>query len=241
VKFPSRALAGFFCFVAQASTAADAPGPTFDATRLRAGIFTYQDSLDGKPGSLSSCTVAKDGEDYRFSCDFPAFDQSWNTVATPSMSPVSTELRMRTRGRHYVMTLRYAALRVSGDAVTSRSADERLPGSDRAVVGDITRDTVDQRIDWATVMASDKQPGESFEFKVYDASTGLSRVHCEVSDAGMLDAPGGRIRALRFTYTVYKSTGTEVYTVYASAAFPRVMLREDLPGKLVSTLVKLKP
>ena len=235
----SRTLIGLFCFVALAS-AADVPGTAFDATRLKTGTFTYRDNLDGKPGSLSSCTVARDSENYRFSCDFPAFDQSWNTVATPTMSPVSTELRMRTRGRHYVMTLQYAGLKVSGDAVTSRSADERLPGSDRAVEGDITADTVDQRIDWATVMTTDKRPGESFEFKVYDANTALSRVRCEVGDAGMMDAPGGRIRALRFTYTVYKSIGTEIYTVYASAAVPRVMLREDLPGKLVSTLVKMK-
>lgn len=240
MKFPSRTLGGLFCFVALAS-AADAPGPAFDATRLKTGTFTYQDSLDGKPGSLSGCIVAREGGNYRFSCDFPAFDQSWNTLATPSMSPVSTELRMRTRGRHYMMTLQYTGLKVSGDAVTSRSADERLPGADRAVQDDITPDTVDQRIDWATVMATDKRPGESFEFRVYDANTALSRVHCEVGDAGMMDAPGGRVRALSFTYAVYKSTGTEIYKVYASAAFPRVMLREDLPGKLVSTLVKMEP
>jgi len=240
MRSASRTLTGFFCCVALAN-AADAPR-AFDAARLKTGTFTYQDRLDGKPGSLSSCTVAKDGEDYRFSCDFPAFDQSWNTLATSTMSPVSTELRMRTRqGRHYVLTLQYTGLKVSGDAVTSRSADERLPGADRAVEGDITPDTVDQRIDWATVMASDLQPGKSFEFKVFDAGTGLSRVHCEVGDAGMMDAPGGRVRALSFTYTVHKSTGTEIYTVYASAAFPRVMLREDLPGKLVSTLVEVQP
>jgi len=149
---------------------------------------------------------------------------------------------MRTRdGSRYEMTLKYADLKVSGDAATSASADERLPSSDQAVAGDITPDTVDQRIDWATVMTTDKRSGERFEFKVYDAKTASSRVHCEVSDAGMMDAPDGQVRALRFTYTVYKATGTEVYTVYASAVFPRVMLREDLPGKLVTTLVKTAP
>ena len=40
---------------------------------------------------------------------------------------------------------------------------------------------------------------------------------------------------------MYESTGTEVYTVYAGAAFPRVMLREDLPGKLVSRLAEAEP
>jgi hypothetical protein len=159
------------------------------------------------------------------------------------MNPISTQLGMRTRDkRRYVMTLKYAGLKVSGDAATSTSVDERLPASDQAVAGDITPDTVDQRIDWATVMTTDKRSGESFEFKVYDAKTALSRVHCEVGDAGMMDAPdGGQVQALRFTYTVYKSTCTEVYTVYTNAVFPRVMLREDLPGKLVTTLVKVAP
>lgn len=59
-------------------------------------------------------------------------------------------------------------------------------------------------------MATDVQPGQSFEFEVYDASTVSSRVHCVVGDAGMMDAPGGRVRALSFTYSVYKSTGVEV-------------------------------
>ena len=158
------------------------------------------------------------------------------------MTPVETTLKMRTRdGRHYLMTLKYAGLEVSGDAVTSPSADERLPGTDQAVAGDISTDTVDQRIDWATVMTTDKQPGESFEFKVYDAKTGSSRVSCAVSDAGMLDSPLGKVHAIKLSYTVYKASGTEVYTVYTGAAFPRVMLREDLPGNLVTTLVAVKP
>ena len=217
--------------------------PSFDAARLRTGTFTYRDTVGSKPGNLSTSTITRlvDGS-YRFTADFPAFDQSWETVATGSMSPVATTLKMRTReGRHYVMTLKYAGSKVSGEAVTSPSADERLPGQDLAVAGETGPGTVDQRIDWATVMTTDKKPGESFEFKVYDAKTGSSRVHCEVSDAGMMASPEGKVRAIRLTYTVYKSSGTEVYAVYTSAALPRIMLREDLPGSLVTTLVKVAP
>jgi len=223
---------------AQASAAG--PAPQFDAARLRTGTFTYRDSVDGKPGSLSTCTTARlaDGR-YRFTCDFPAFEQSWSTVATRAMAPVETRLKMRTReGRHYVMTLKYAGLHVSGEAVTSASADKRLPGMDQAVSGDIGADTVDQRIDWATVMSTARKPGEGFEFKVYDAKTGASRVSCIVSDAGMMDTPLGRVHAIKLQYTVRKASGTEVYAVYTSEAFPRAMLREDLPGGLVTTLVK---
>lgn len=227
------------------SVAAAAQGdtPGFDAARLRTGTFTYRDSLDGKPGTLSTTTITQlaDGT-YRFTADFPAFEQSWETVATRGMAPVATTLKMRTReGRHYVMTLKYAGSKVSGEAVTSPSADERLPGQDQSVAGEITPDTVDQRIDWATVMAADWKPGESFEFEVYDAKTGSSRVHCEVSDAGTLDTALGAIHAYKLRYVVDKASGSEAYAVYASAAFPRVMLREDLRGDLVTTLVAAKP
>lgn len=215
----------------------------FDATRLKTGTFTYRDSVDGKPGTLSTTTIEKlSDRTYRFSADFPSFEQSWETIATPTMSPLATTLKMRTRdGRHYAMTLKYAGLKVSGEAITSASADERLPGSDTAVAGEITPGTVDQRIDWATVMTTDRQPGESFEFQVYDAKTASSRVHCEVSDAGLMDTSIGRIHALKLHYTVSKASGTEEYTVYTSVGLPRIMLREDLRGDLVTTLVKVAP
>ena len=228
--------------IAALASAAD-PAPRFDATRLRTGSFTYRDSIDGKPGTLSTTTIRQlpDGS-YRFTADFPAFDQSWDTVATRAMEPKATLLKMRTRdGRHYEMTLKYSGSKVSGEAVTSASEDERFPGSDAAVTGEIGPGTVDQRIDWATVMTTDRKPGESFEFQVYDAKTALSRVHCEVSDAGTMDTALGSVRALKLQYTVYKASGTEVYTVYTNAEGPRVMLREDLPGKLVTTLVKAEP
>jgi hypothetical protein len=109
------------------------------------------------------------------------------------------------------------------------------------VAGRITPDTVDQRIDWAAVMSTDKRPGESFDFRVYDAKTGVSRVHCQVGDAGMMNTPEGRVHAIRLDCSVYKSTGTEVYAVYTTAAFPRIMLREELRGNLVISLVGIRP
>ncbi|HEV2112171.1 MAG TPA: hypothetical protein VGT99_12510 [Gammaproteobacteria bacterium] len=226
--------------LAALAAAADQPAPRFDAARLKTGSFTYRDTVDGKPGSLSTSTIAllPDGH-YRFTADFPAFDQSWSTVATRAMGPVETTLKMRTRdGRHYLMTLKYAGPHVSGEAITSESVDGRLPGADQSVAGDISADTVDQRIDWATVMTTDKKPGESFEFEVYDAKTASSRVSCAVSDAGMMDTPLGAVHAIKLQYTVYKASGTEVYTVYTSEVFPRAMLREDLPGGLTTLLVK---
>lgn len=214
----------------------------FDATRLKTGTFTYRDTVNGKAGNLSTSTISplSDGN-YRFTADIPGFDQSWSTVATRSMSPLQTILKMRTRdGRHYQMNLSYSGSHVSGEAVTSASADGKLPGSDQSVTAEIPDQTVDQRVDWATVMTTGRQPGQKFDFNVYDAKTAVSRVSCVVSDAGMMQTVLGPVQAIRLDYTVYKASGTEVYTVYTSEGLPRAMLREDLPGGLVITLVGVK-
>lgn len=231
-----------FMLVALLGSAA-ADDAAFDAARLKTSRFTYQDIQDGKPGSLSLCTVSTVAQgNYRFTCDFPAFDQSWSTVATRSMAPVETTLKMRAReGRHYQMTLTYTGHHVTGEAVTDPSADGRLPGSDRAVEADISEDTVDQRIDWATVMTTDLKPGQKLLFSVYDAKTGVSQVSCTIADAGVMESPLGKLAAIRLVYTVEKSTSTESYTVYATRDVPRMMLREDLPGGLTAMLVKVEP
>lgn len=214
----------------------------FDAARLRTGTFTYRAIMDGKPADLSTSSITRlpDGT-YRFVAAIPAFDQSWSTVATRSLAPVATRLEMPTRdGRRYTLTLSYSHLKVSGNAVVHATSGGGLLDSDVAVTERITPSTVDQRIDWAAVMSTDKKPGEAFDFEVYDAKTALSPVHCRVTDAGMMDTPAGRVRALRMEYTVHKSTGTETYTVYTTAAFPRVMLREELRGNLVIRLVGIR-
>jgi hypothetical protein len=241
-----RHLAGWLAIplLATASIAnAEPHRPLFDTGRLRIGTFLYRNTVDGQSPTFSTITVSglPDGT-YRFAADFPGFDQSWNTIATRALAPVTTQLKMRTHlGRHYMLTLKYSGLEVSGEAITAAARDRSHRGSDRPVKGHITSRTVDQRIDWAAAMCTDMRPGDSFEFEVYDANTALSRVHAEVSDAGTMDTAEGKVHAVRISYTVYKSTGTEAYTVYTTATFPRVMLRENLPGKLVSTLVRIRP
>lgn len=70
--------------------------------------------------------------------------------------------------------------------------------------------------------------------------SGVSRVHCQVRDAGLMETPEGRVHATRLHYTVYKSSGAETYVVYTTAVFPRMMLREELRGNLVISLVGIR-
>jgi hypothetical protein len=217
--------------------------PHFDAGRLKLGHFTYQDIQDGKPGSLSTTTIARlaDGH-YRYTANFPEFDQSWSTIATRAMAPVETVLKMRSReGWHYQMTLAYAGHRVTGEAVNTTSNVGGLSRSSQTVAADIPDNTVDQRIDWATVMTTELKPGERFLFNVYDAKTAVSRVTCFISDAGTMTTPLGKLHAIRLNYVVNKASGTESYSVYATSTLPRIMLREDLPHGLTSQLVKVEP
>jgi hypothetical protein len=221
---------------------ADPRRVVFDASRLRTGTFAYRDVLAGGPPAFSTTSISRlPNGNYRFVAEFPSFDQSWTTTATGALAPVATQLEMRTRqGQHYQLVLTYVQRNVTGHVVIAAAPNGSAPGSESTVTGRITPDTVDQRIDWVAAMSTDKRPGESFDFQVYDAKTGLSAVHCQVSDAGIMDTPAGKVRAIRINYTVHKATGAETYVVYTTATFPRVMLREELRGNLVHTLVSIK-
>lgn len=240
-------IASFIAAAGLLGSAAAAPhldaGPRFDASRLKTGRFTYQDIQDGRQGSLSTTTIVQlaDGH-YRFTADFPGFDQSWSTIATRAMTPVETVLKMRTReGGHYQMTLAYAGHRVTGEAVNTAATEGGSSRRGQTVAAEIPDNTVDQRIDWATVMTTDLQPGQKFLFNVYDAKTAVSRVTCFISDAGTMNTPLGKLHAIRLNYVVNKASGTESYSVYATNMLPRIMLREDLPHGLTSQLVKVEP
>jgi hypothetical protein len=157
------------------------------------------------------------------------------------MAPVQTTLKMRTGERkRYQMDLRYTGRHVSSEVATAASADGKQPAAKRAVAADIPEATVDQPIDWATVMSADFGLGKEVFFNVYDASTGTSRVTCTIRDAGTLSTPLGAFHAIRLDYTVYKASGTESYTVFANSSAPLMMLREDLPGGLTSELIKVE-
>ena len=56
---------------------------------------------------------------------------------------------------------------------------------------------VDQRIDWAAILASDLETGEHIEFNVFDPSNGVSRVTAEVRPSEELRVPAGTFSAFR--------------------------------------------
>lgn len=216
-----------------------APAPTapprFDAGRLKQGRFTYDMTILGKAAGQFVLSIRREGKDrWRFTGDATGFDQHWEAVTTRRFAPVSALLTLKRKGQPYRMELSYGA-----EEVTAR---ETTGGETRTTKSPIAPLTVDQRIDWASMMASDLAAGTAGSWSVFDAMTGSSRLLAGAAAIPAMDGPLGRQAAVRLDYSICKAgRPAETYRVYATRALPRVMLREDLREEEVSVLVKAEP
>jgi hypothetical protein len=227
-------------------TAADDPSADLkslhtqiDARRLHTGEFIYQDSAKGKVLGESTISIRLNGSDsnYHFSAPTTGYaDQRWESVATPTLTPISAQLTFgKGSDQPTVFQLHYADDKVTGTALDRRSS---LPKTQILVSASINANTVDQRIDWATVMSFDLRKGTRFSFDVYDPTTGSSEVRVRVSPRRRIAVPAGSFQVLAVTYWVKKSTGAERYIVYATESLARIMVREDFPDGTISELVR---
>jgi hypothetical protein len=64
--------------------------------------------------------------------------------------------------------------------------------------------TVDQRIDWAAMLASRLEVGQKLDFTVYDPATGVSKVAGEVSKVEQIRVPAGTFETIRAVYRIEK-------------------------------------
>jgi hypothetical protein len=135
-----------------------APSLSFDAARLREGRFTYRVTAAGKPQGSFVVTIRRqpDGT-YRFTGDAIGFNQHWESVTTARFEPIRALLMLTRHGQPYRMELIYGNNGVSATEITGD------PAAPAAVVKKTaapltTGPTIDQRIDWASVMASDLTP-----------------------------------------------------------------------------------
>ena len=124
----------------------------FDATRLRTGSYSFRTLVDGKEVGRSRIQISKsaDSGNYVFSnLVIGSFSQSWEAVASPTFAPVSAKLSFgQGSAARTAFDLSY-----QGDRVTGFIASQKEPFKRREVDETIANDTVDQRIDWAAVMA----------------------------------------------------------------------------------------
>jgi hypothetical protein len=207
--------------------------PAFDAARLKEGRFIYRTTLKGESLGETAIEIRRAGEAFVISMSAPDIKQSWKAEVRKSFAPVSASLAMNGKNGPYEMNLRYAGSKVTGE--------EREGGVTRPVNAVVKGVVIDQRVDWASMMAATAAAQGSLAVHVFDPSTGSSDMLGHIGDAQPLSGAWGDATALRLDYTICKREHLEAYTVYATRDVPRYMLREDMPNGLVSELIRVEP
>ena len=207
--------------------------PAFDAALLREGRFTYHTTLKGESLGDTVIEIRRAGANYRITMSAPKIAQSWEAVVRRSFAPVSVHLKMSSRGAPYEMSLTYEGEVISGE---ERKGESTAPvrASARGIV-------IDQRVDWASIMALQPGSGSSLAVSVFDPSTGFSPMRGKIGTTPSMTGAWGTASAVRLDYRICKREHVESYPVFATQATPRMMLREDMPNGLVSELVAIEP
>ena len=212
---------------------------SFDGNRLETGKFDYTITDQGKEVAKLALDIRKTAANqFTFSADATATAcQHWESVATAALKPISARLSFCKDGNNRPMfELVYTGNRVSGTkysgkppAIQKQDVEAVIPAS-----------TVDQRIDWAAVMAMDLKPGLQFGFNVYDPGTGVSRLTGRVAGAEEVELPAGRFHGYHLIYQMDKQGRVEHYESLVSRNVPRILLKIRFPNGTWSELVSMK-
>jgi hypothetical protein len=197
--------------------------PTFDASQLKEGRFIYRTTLKGEPLGETILEIRHVGSRFQITMNAAEIAQSWKAIVEKSFAPVSASLAMRGKKGAYEMNVRYAGEKITGE--------ERDAGVARPVSAKASGVVIDQRVDWASMMAAKLPPDGPITMRVFDPSTGFS---------DMLGHVGGT-QPLRLDYSICKRGHLEEYTVYATSETPRYMLKEEMPNGLLSELIRIEP
>jgi hypothetical protein len=196
---------------------------------LEEGRFIYRTTLKGESLGETTLEIRHVGAQTFISMSAPDIAQSWKAAVEKSFAPRSASLAMRRKKGAYEMTLEYAGGKITGE--------EREAGVTRPVNATAEGVVIDQRVDWASMMAAHAPAQGSIAMRVFDPSTGLSDMLGHFGDM----QPMNGTPALRLDYPICKRKHLEAYTVYATRETPRHMLREDMPNGLVSELIRIEP
>jgi hypothetical protein len=211
--------------------------PHFSANSLREGRFVYRETVAHKDTSTFTLEIRRRTDDtWRFTGE--GSGQRWEAITDSLFRPRSAMLSMTRHGRPYEFHLRYThdsvfALVSSVDSAANAHKDSSaaaIPGA-----------TIDQRIDWASLMASDLGAGKSAAYSVYDPATGSSHLAASASNGPTLASPDGPLATIKLGYAICKAGKSESYTVFATKGSRRMMVREDLRGDIVAELVRVEP
>jgi hypothetical protein len=209
------------------------------ATRLQTGSFSFRTLVDGKEAGRSRIEIRRSANSGN--CVFSnlvvgSFSQSWEAVTSPTFAPVSAKLSFgQGSAARTAFELSYQGNRVTGFVIPQKEPSKR-----REVNEAITDDTVDQRIDWAAVMALKEYiEGQKFQFRVYDPETGNSLVSVRIGETQTIAVPAGSFETVRVSYRIDKRGHAETYEVFVTKQAPRFMVKEKFPSGSITELVEL--
>ena len=195
--------------------------------------------MDSKEVGWSRIQITKsaDSGNYVFSnVVIGSFSQSWEAVVSPTFAPVLAKLRFgQGSSARSVFELAYQGTRVTGFITAQKEPSKR-----REVNETISDDTIDQRVDWAAVMAlKDYVEGHESKFNVYDPGTGSSLVRVRIGKSEKTAVPAGSFETVRISYRIDKRSGAETYEVFVTKQAPRFLVKEKFPNGSVTELVEL--
>jgi hypothetical protein len=213
--------------------------PDLDAGRLQTGSFTFRTLVNGKEAGRSRIQIRRsaDLQNYAFSnLVIGSFSQSWEAVASSTFAPVSAKFSFgQGSAAQTAFELSYQGNRVTGFVIPQKEPSKR-----REVNEAITDDTVDQRIDWAAVMALKEYiGGQKFQFRVYDPGTGNSLVSVRIGETQPITVPAGSFETVRVSYRIDKLGHTETYEVFVTKQTPRFLVKEKFPNSSITELMEL--
>jgi hypothetical protein len=184
--------------------------------------------VDGRESGSSEIGIGRSDQDtFSFTNLVEGmFSQSWEAVASRGFVPISARLITGSgKDARTVFELNYRGGRVSGFATSSKDLARR------AIDEAVAADTVDQRIDWAAVMAvKELAPGSRFAFHVYDPGTGHSPVEAVVLGPATVVVPAGSFETIRIEYRIQKKGRSETYVVFVRSELPRFLVKETFPN-----------
>ena len=213
--------------------------PDLDAGRLQTGSFSFRTLVDGKELGRSRIQIRRsaDSGNYIFSnIVIGSFSQAWEAITSRTFAPVSAKLSFgQGSAARSAFELSYQANRVTGFI-----SPQKEPSKRREVDETISDDTVDQRIDWAAVMAfKEYVEGEEFQFRVYDPAIGNSAVSVRIGKSETTTVPAGSFETAHISYRIDKRSGAETYEVFATKQAPRFLVKEKFPNGSLTELVEL--
>ena len=234
-----RLVIAVFAVLSACSAAADVNN--LDANRLKLGHFTYRTMVGGKDAGEDVLTLQRNPVSgvFEFAAEIKgAFAQQWSASATAQFKPLAAKLVFGSGdAQRTAFDFIYKDGRAMGTATPRTQATQG-----KAIPFDlpVPADTVDQRIDWASVMSLDLKAGGRFEYHVFDPGTGVSRISVSISGPETIQVPAGTYQAMRIVYRIEKADGTEVYQVLTNVGGPRMLLREEFQNGAVTDLIGIR-